>query len=110
MKFFLRGIAEVSNEATETARRIVGMREDHRNLINAAFGRVAGNAAFVLDMLFGRPIIGVNDVQDRTGLSFPASNTLVERFCEHGMLSEITGKQRNRRFRYDPYIALFGEE
>lgn len=110
LAFFLRGIAEVSNEATETARRIVAMRETHRNLINAAFGRVAGNAAMVLDMLFGKPIISVGDVQERTGLTFPASNTLVERFREHGMLSEITGNRRNRRFRYDPYIALFGEE
>ncbi len=110
LAFFLRGIAEVSNEATETARRIVAMREAHRNLINAAFGRVASNAAIVLDMLFGKPIISVSDVQERTGLTFPASNTLVERFREHGMLSEITGNRRNRRFRYDPYIALFGEE
>lgn len=110
LKFFLRGIAEVSNEATETARRIVAMREHYRTLINAEFGQGAGNATIVLEKLFDRPIIMVNDVKNWTGLTYAASNTVVERFCRHGMLAEITGKQRYRKFQYAPYIAIFSED
>ena len=110
LKFFLRGIADVSNEATETARRIVAMREDHRTLTNMTFGQGAGNANIVLDKLFGKPIISVNDVQEWTGLTYQASNALIERFCEHGILAETTGKRRNRRFRYVPYISIFASE
>jgi len=110
LKFFLRGIAEVSNEATETARRIVAMREKHRTITNMTFGQGAGNANIVLDMLFGKPIISVSDVQEWTGLTYQASNILVERFCEHDILAETTGKRRNRRFRYVPYISIFSEE
>lgn len=110
LKFFIRGIAQVSNEATETSRRIVEMRERYRDLINAEFGQGAGNATIVLERLFDKPIITVNDAQRWTGLTYAASNTLVERFCKHGILNEITGQRRNRRFRYDPYIAIFAEE
>ena len=39
-----------------------------------------------------------------------AANTLVKRLVEVGVLSEMTGFARNRRFRYAPYIALFSEE
>jgi Fic family protein len=44
LAFFLRGIAEVSGEATETARRVLLLREQHRSEITARLGRAAGNA------------------------------------------------------------------
>ena len=37
------------------------------------------------------------------------SNQLVERLIKIGVLSEITGQARNRRYRYDPYVRLFDE-
>src|SRR5208337_73349 len=33
LKFFVRGVYEVSQEATETARQILGLREEHRRLL-----------------------------------------------------------------------------
>ncbi len=32
VRFFLEAVAEVSREATETARHIVGLRENHRTV------------------------------------------------------------------------------
>jgi phage/plasmid-associated DNA primase len=44
-----------------------------------------------------------------TGTTYAAANQLVSRLEELGILLEITGYARNRRFRYEPYVALFGE-
>jgi hypothetical protein len=33
----------------------------------------------------------------------------VRRLVEIGVLEEVTGRARNRRFRYGPYIRLFDE-
>lgn len=41
------------------------------------------------------------------GNSYAAANNLVARLVELGLIREITGQARNRRFRYEPYIALF---
>jgi len=109
LKFFLAGIAEVSNEATETARRIVALREEHRQLITGHFGRVAGNALMVLERLFQSPIVTVNEVADLLEVTYPSANNLVRQFMEHGLLGEITGQARNRRFRYGSYIELFSD-
>ena len=38
---------------------------------------------------------------------FAAANRLVARLAELGILREITGHARNRRFRYEPYVRLF---
>lgn len=107
LKFFLRGVAEVAEEATETARRIVNLREEHRQLLTAQFGRGAAKALALLEKLYFRPIISVQWVADATGLSIARANSLVNQLCEVGIIREITGYRRNRRFAYGPYLALF---
>lgn len=52
----------------------------------------------------------MTDVQELTGTTYAAANQLVSRLVELGILLEITGYARNRRFRYEPYVALFGED
>ena len=110
LAFFLRGVSEVAAEAAETARRILQLREEHRAAITRRLGRAAGNGHKVLESLFDRPILGVKDVRDLTGTTYPAANAVVSRLVEIGVLEEVTGFARNRRFRYAPYIALFTEE
>lgn len=109
LAFFLRGVASVSREATETARRILALREDHRARVTTGLGRAAGNGHKVLEHLYQRPIVSVADVEALTGTSYTAANMLVSRMVELDMLVEATGYRRNRLFRYQAYIDLFGE-
>jgi DNA-binding MarR family transcriptional regulator len=69
----------------------------------------AANAYLVLEHLYRQPIISANQVKDLTGTSYPAANNLVKRFEELGLIEEVTGKARNRRYRYSPYIDLFDD-
>jgi Fic family protein len=110
LEFFLQGVVEVSVQAAETARRILALREDHRAAIAANLGRAGGNGHIVLEHLFVRPIMSVNEVKELIGTTYPAANTLVEKLVEIGILEEITGQARNRKFRYGPYVRLFNEE
>ena len=110
LKFFLRGVIEVSKQATETARRILSLREDHRQLVTDNFSRSAANAHRVLEHLYTRPIISVSQARELIGSSYQAANDLIERFTELGILYEFTGQARNRRFRYTPYIDLFNDD
>lgn len=109
LAFFLRGVAEVSAEATETARRILALREQHRAAITEQLGRAAGNGHRVLESLFDRPIVSVAEVQALIGTTFAAANNVVSRLSRVGILHEVTGYARNRRFRYEPYVRLFSE-
>lgn len=110
LEFFLTGVAEVAGEATLTARRILELREKHRAAITDRLGRVAGNGHKVLESLFRRPIVSVVQVQKLTGTTYPAANTLVARLSGLGILKEITGHARHRRFRYEPYVRLFADD
>jgi Fic family protein len=107
LAFFLTGVSEVSAQATETARQIIQLRERDRNVVTATLGRGAGNGHRVLEHLFERPILSVNEIRDLLGVTYQAANQLVDRLVEAGILEEITGQVRNRRFRYAGYINLF---
>ena len=107
--FFVRGVAEVSREATETARRILALRESHRSIITENFGRAAGNGHRILETLYERPIVSVKEVQELIRTTHPAANNLVAKMTQHGIFREVTGYKRNRLFRYQPYIDLFSE-
>jgi Fic family protein len=108
--FFLRGVAEVSVEAADTARRILELREAHRRLITDQLGRAAGNGHRVLEMLYEQPVLSVKDVQTLLGTTFAGANQIVQRLVSLNVIREMTGQARHRRFRYDAYVRLFEEE
>ena len=106
LKFFLRGVAETADEAATTARAIVALRERHRGLLQEA---AVMNSLRLLDVLFEHPLVNVGLVRERLGVSFVTAGRLVEQLENLELLEETTGGQRNRRYRYTPYLVLFAE-
>jgi Fic family protein len=107
LKFFLRGVYEVAQEAAATARKIVNLKEEHRQLLLKAMGRRSGNALALLESLYFRPILTVEHAEAITNLSYPNANSLIKDLSDIGLLQEITGQKRNRAFSYAPYLAIF---
>lgn len=105
MKFFLAGVAEVAREGTETARKITQLQERDRRIVGE---KVGGTKRLpFLDLLFQYPHVTTRFVQSRVGVSYGTANSLIQRFEEAGILEEVTGKERYRRYRYRDYIQLF---
>jgi Fic family protein len=61
----------------------------------------------LLDFLFQQPIVTVRLVEENLQCAYVTASKTVEQFVELGFLKEITGWQRNRLYRYEPYLALF---
>jgi len=109
LAFFLRGVAEVSRQATETAAAILRMREEYRERITERLGRAAANGHRIMEKLFIHPIVTLARVRQWLKVTPAGANNLVNRLVDVGLLREITGYARNRRFRFDPYLRLFEE-
>jgi len=105
LKFFLRGVKEVSLEATDTARKIQVMRENYREIIGMEFPNTA-NGYIILDHIFEKPSIKVGQIAEKLNKSYPVASTLVKKMQELGILEETTGRKRNRKYRFQPYIDL----
>jgi Fic family protein len=110
LKFFLRGVSEVAQEATTTARNIVELREKYRGMIAIRFPRSAGSAYQLLEYIYRRPIVTVNGIAQITNLSYQNASKLVTKFQELGILRQMDTHQRNRRFAYVDYLRLFADE
>jgi Fic family protein len=106
LKFFLRGIFEVSESATSTARSILNLREQHRELIGKEINN-SGYGLRLLDLLFEKPIINIPLVEEYLECSYGTANKTVKQLEKLGLIQEITGWQRNRLYRYEPYLTLF---
>ena len=111
LKFFLRGVSEVAQEATRTASRILQVREDTQKLISGRLTRAsAGNAMALLSKLFYQPVVSVQQVSEIIDMTYATANYLVSDLEQIGVLKEITGGGRNRKYAFDPYLELFADE
>jgi Fic family protein len=107
VRFFLRGVVQTAQEATETAEKLFELRESHRSMI--LDNKLGQNGLMLLSHLFQRPLVNINLVASLLGSTFPTASRLVSGFEELGLLTEITGQKRSRVFRYEPYLVLFDD-
>lgn len=105
IRFFLRGVAETAEEATGTARAILALRERHQGVV--AEQGWGANALRLVDILFQRPLINIVLTQELLGVTYPTASRVIDHLVSIGYLEEITGRKRDRIFRYTPYVEIF---
>jgi Fic family protein len=105
LRFFLTAVWQVSQEAADTARQILRMREEHRHMIQE---RVSGsvNGLELLDHLYQAPYLSVDSASTFLNVSYPTANSLISNLVQLGLLREVTGRLRNRLFEYSQYVNL----
>ena len=102
LKFFLRGISQTARAATRTATDIVAMRETHRAALIKS-----PKALKLLDSLFKQPLVSPKQIAGIVGCTHPTAVKLAKDLEARGWLQEVTGFDRNRLYRYQPYLELF---
>lgn len=107
LEFFLDGVAQVADEAYQTALAIFQLRQRDRKRISDALGRRAGTAMLLLDELLELPLVRTKTVQRAIGVSQPTATSLLESLVETGILRETTGRARYRVYAYEEYLSLF---
>jgi Fic family protein len=103
---FLRGVTEVSIQATNTARDILEMRSRHEQIVQQARPRGSSNGLRLLDMLYETPYVRAKSVCRKIGVSPPTANTLLSMFAKLELLREMTGQRWGQLFAYEPYLGL----
>ncbi|MEN6476000.1 MAG: Fic family protein [Syntrophaceae bacterium] len=108
IEFFLKGVAEVSDLAIETAKKILELQTGHRNLLWQK--KISSPLAVgLLEKLFYTPYMSVNNVATSFSISYQAASLLVNQFEKHGILKETTGKKRDKMYVYKQYIDILSE-
>jgi Fic family protein len=106
--FFLEGVHKTADQAVNTAKALVNLIGSDRNAIESC-GRIAGSALRVHHAFQRDPIQKIQTVIDRTGLSFPTAQRVIEHLCDMGILAEIPMRKRARLFIYKKYTHVLSE-
>ena len=106
IKFFLKGVGAVADEATDSATAILAIKEKCTALILREAG-TNNNFQRLLDLLFEFPVINRKEIIDRLQISSPTAGELLEVFCRTGILIDVTpSKQRNKRYHFTQYLSV----
>ena len=105
LKFFLKGVIEVSNDSIDTAKRIIELKQ---NLIEKLLENNVGgvHAVKLIDILFDHPVITVTEISELIGISRQAANKLTSKFEEMNILTEITGKKRYKKYTFVDFVRI----
>jgi Fic family protein len=106
LKFFLDGVAVTAEQAVETSKKIIKLREKDLEKISK-LGRSTPKAMVVFNFLFHNPFLTIKDVEKITELKNPNALALINKLVAVDILKETTGKKRNKIFGYQSYIDLF---
>ena len=108
LEFFLEGVIEVADSATQTTTEIVQLVERDRRKLHG-LGRGSAAALRVHDFVARYVLMSVPRAAVRLELSQPTVYKAVARLQEVGILREVTGRQRGRLYVYDAYLQLLNE-
>ncbi len=108
LEFFLDGIIDTSEHATETARKILQLFDDDCEEIKQ-LGRPAVSALQLQRMLQKHPFLPVPYAARESGASLPTAYKAMEHLKKMGIVQEITGKKYNRVFVYERYWKILTE-
>lgn len=105
MDFFLEGVRSTAAQAVETARELVDLLATDRRTIGT-LGRSATSMLRIHDLLQRRPVVTIQAASKELSLSVPTVTKSLDHLIRLGIVTETTGRQRNRVFAYRKYLAI----
>ena len=103
LDFFLDGVAVIAVEAEELVCNLFGLVCADRDIVLSS--RMASVSALrLLELLPHHPIVSVDTVMGLIDASRPTASRAISTLEQIGILSESTGRKRNRSFVYRDYL------
>ena len=94
--FFLKGVAEQSQDAVERSGLLLGLRQQYREKAQTA--RASALPLQLIDELFQIPAVTITKARVLLDVTHVSAQRSVERLVDLGILEEVTGQQRNRLY------------
>ncbi|MFZ4100245.1 MAG: Fic family protein [Chlamydiia bacterium] len=106
--FFLRGITWTSKSVLETTKQVLKLADTNKRLLLDR--RLSTPLAMaLLDYLTVKPLVSIQEIADHLQAAYTTVSPLVNQFVDLGILKEMTGKKRDRRFLYWEYMDCLAE-
>lgn len=108
IEFFLKSMLWSTEHAIEKIKQILLLQERLKQKILKE-KKASLRSIQLLDILFASPLTTINDMAEKLGISFQAASEQAKLFLGLGILEELTGQKRSRRFAFAPYLKIVEE-
>ncbi len=108
LDFFLNGVAETAEQATDAAEQILDLFENDRMRISELKG-MAGTALRIREYLQTQIYLSVPSAAQSLGLTAPTIQSSLTRLIDLGIVAELTGRRRNRLYNYPRYMEILNK-
>ena len=106
LHFFLDGISETARQGVDTFDRVLRFQRHWQDELQALRPNPAPALA-LFRHLFTSPCVNASQVAAAAAVSKPTAYTLLAKFLDRQLLTEITGAKRNKLYLFSPYLDLF---
>ena len=105
IKFFLQGVADTSNQATQTAQSIITLFNADRKCIEAS-SKTTSTVLTVHDYFQKHPVLNTTRIKNACDISLPTVLRSLSTLENLGIIKETTGKDRHKIFVYNEYLDI----
>lgn len=105
VEFFLKSMLWSAEHAIEKIKQILLLQERLKQKILKE-KKASLRSIQLLDILFTSPLTTINDIAKKLDISFQAASEQAKLFLGLGVLEELTGQKRSRRFAFAPYLKI----
>jgi len=96
IEFFLDAVRGSAQEGLDRITALLDLRKRYHDTVRS--DRAGGQLQQVIDGLFQVPSLNLGRVERLAGVSTPTAAEYVKKLTAAGIIEEVTGRQRNRRF------------
>jgi Fic family protein len=108
-QFFLECVHESATDGVDSARRLHALvGEDRRRVIGQDAATIPTVKLF--DLLPEHPVVTSTSVCEMVDVSPPTAAKVIRTLCSARVLVETTGRARDRRYAYKPYLDVLSED
>lgn len=108
LRFFLTGIDVQAREAAGKTIQIADLHRRYRDALQSL--NATAHSFSLLDQVFGNPYVTIPLAARRLAVSFPTAQRAIEKYLVNaGVLTEVTGNDRNRMFVAQEVLAIIDD-
>ncbi|MHC1728946.1 MAG: Fic family protein [Syntrophobacteraceae bacterium] len=108
LSFFLTGVMDCADQATQSATQILKLFESDSAKIQS-LKKAAGSALRVYQLMRTKPLLPIPHAAKALNLTVPTITQSLENLHGLGIVREITGKKRGRIFAYSEYLHILSQ-